>query len=485
MLTTIFFASSLCHLFTSSSLNTTVNTEVFTQNFAGFASYSTAVISRSKPCSTFYVPQNRLVHMNILIHEFSGNFTGGESVPFNENGLECLETLFEVSRERNATLITRFQYDSGTGTENSEPDISLILTHLDQASKIMNEHADIILAADSGFLGKWAEEHTGVQVTRENREKLYDAWTSKLDSSIHVLTRTPKFVYEWMGMTTEDLSSGKTNKKLGTFNDAYLSCDDDMGTYRNRDVEVAWLSETINNWHPFGGEMSEFSTWTVPPLHHNASHALIESRNLRLYYLNEKYNLKSLSHLKTMTVPEDVIPDKEFKGVTVYDYLATHMGVRFHVSSLAYSPTIVASGIVDVRMDIQNFGFCDPLFEKEAMFFFSDDDVSIPVRSNLDWTKWTRGTNTVETQVEIPSYFLPGSSPLLTLRIGRAGYHVVFSNSDCMDERTAGLIIGPVSVLEPSKAADLWMWLGPLIGVIVLFTIFILIILVCLRKKQF
>ena len=87
--------------------------------------------------------------------------------------------------------------------------------------------------------------HTSAAATAENITKITEKYLSET-SNLPVLVRTPKMIYNYLGLTLTEAQNYVIEKdspayRLGIFNDGYLGSSSDLGTYTDREKDIAFL----------------------------------------------------------------------------------------------------------------------------------------------------------------------------------------------------------------------------------------------------
>ena len=257
--------------------------------------------------------------------------------PIPEEKMELLKTLFEEARKQQVMLLFRAAYRQNE--ELGEPELSVIKTHIEQLSALINEYKDVVLVVQTGMVGLWGEWHGSVYLKdedalRNEAMKVVEWWLQNLDPSINLNLRRPLFI-------RTAIEVGLDGSRLGMHNDALLSTDSDMGTYLDREEELAWCEENLNG-KVNGGEMPYLSEYTEP------EHAIKEFDKLSLMYLNAYYNVEVLKDWK----------NREFNNENARDYIEKHLGYRYYVEEISTTEKIYrTSDKIQVKIQLRNSGF--------------------------------------------------------------------------------------------------------------------------------
>ena len=257
--------------------------------------------------------------------------------PIPEEKLERLRTLFEEARRQQVMLLFRAAYRQNE--DCGEPELSMIKTHIEQLSEVINEYKDVVLVVQTGMVGLWGEWHGSVylqdeETMRKDAMKVVEWWLENLDPSINLNLRRPLFIQT-------AIEEGLDGSRLGMHNDALLATDSDMGTYMDRAEELAWCEENLNA-KVNGGEMPYVSEYTKP------EHAIEEFDQLSLMYLNAYYNVEVLEDWKNKTL----------YGENALDYISKHLGYRYSLETLETTEKIYStSDSIQMKIQLRNSGF--------------------------------------------------------------------------------------------------------------------------------
>jgi hypothetical protein len=276
------------------------------------AGYTKTIWAVCKPNETpVYSPDGNLVLFFVDIGGFSagangitdenGNYTEGKDYDLDEKFFESWRETFENCRKNGCMIALRFRYDAN-GKDNPEPSsFEQVLKHIQQIkdSYILDDYSDIIAFVESGFVGKWGEQHGGKYTSVEYKAKLLDAMLNCVPYTIPVTVRTPDIFAEWAGIKRSELDDESLyekaslsadyqkilTKRVGIYNDGYMGSNSDLGTYANRETETNWLNRVTTDTY-FGGEFSgdiEFAKQYDTYLPENA---IPEMYKTRLSYIN-------------------------------------------------------------------------------------------------------------------------------------------------------------------------------------------------------
>lgn len=257
--------------------------------------------------------------------------------PIPEEKLELLRILFEEARKQQVMLLFRAAYRQNE--ECGEPELSMIKTHIEQLSEVINEYKDVVLVVQTGMVGLWGEWHGSVYLEdedalRNEAMKVVEWWLQNLDPSINLNLRRPLFIQTAMEV-------GLDGSRLGMHNDALLATDSDMGTYIDREGELAWCEENLNG-KVNGGEMPYVSEYTEP------EHVIEEFNQLSLMYLNAYYNVEVLKDWE----------NRKLYNENALEYIKKHLGYRYYLKEIETTEKIyTTSEKLQVKIQLGNSGF--------------------------------------------------------------------------------------------------------------------------------
>ena len=379
-----------------SGINYTETVETISNPAAG---YTKTVWAVCKPGETpVYSPEGNLVLFFIDIGGFSagangttdedGDYTEGTDYDLDEKFFGSWRTTFENCRKNGCMIAMRFRYDAN-GRDNPEPlFFEQVLKHIQQIkdSHILDEYSDIIAYVESGFVGKWGEQHGGRYTSLDYKVQLLDAMLGCVPDTIPVTVRTPDIFAQWAGIKRSELddeslydkdalravSEKILSKRVGLYNDGYMGSNSDLGTYANREIETNWLNRVTTDTY-FGGEFSgniEFAKQYDTYLPENA---IPEMYKTRLSYING--NIFQL--YKDYTFGEEYsvegVDNSAYYGQNVFQFIRDHIGYRFVLRKSMLSESAEQGGKVDVDINIENTGFANPVIHPAAYAIIEKD----------------------------------------------------------------------------------------------------------------
>lgn len=310
----------------------------------------------------------RLYHLRMDISAYSAA-AGGEDVPLTQEALNGFESLLSDLRTREKNAVVRFAYAPSFGDmKNAEPSLEIMKGHIRQICSVLNKYESVITAVEVGMIGPWGEMHSSSIANAEHISPLIDEYLTNTQN-IAVLVRTPKMIYNYLNLTSDEQISGYVtsaedkSSRLGLFNDGYLGSGNDLGTYVKRDRDVVFLSER-NIRLPYGGEV------VIPDSSlHDIENCLPEMYALKLSYLNVEWNNKVIEKWKNTFYTKACGGDKHYYGQSAFTYIENRMGYRF---VLRRSEVNFAKGKLSAKLKIENVGFGNMFKKKFAEIIVAD-----------------------------------------------------------------------------------------------------------------
>ena len=382
----------------------------------------------------------QVFHIRADISDLSGVVNGDKDVEIPQNGLQGIDDALTYYKTRQKNVIIRFCYDPKFGgAANKEPEVSMILRHIKQIGKVLNKYPTTITAIEAGMVGPCGEMHTSEKANASVINQIIAAWLANTDN-IPILVRTPKQMYNYLGITLDDLETAtipKSAYRLGIFNDGYLGSGNDLGTYTKRELEVEFLSKQTEHL-PYGGEV------TVPnSTYHDIDKCLPEMFKMNLSYLNYEWNTYVVqTKWKESYYTAKCGDDELWYGRTAFDYIKNHFGYRLVLkkSELRYTPW---KHELSVKLDIQNVGFGEFYRTKNVTVYLVNSDGEVV---SVQAGSYSGGNLTAKANIYgVPSGEYAVYLGINTLDNGETTYPVRFAN-DLWSGELAANRIGSVTI---------------------------------------
>jgi len=436
--------------------------------------------------------RNSLVHLRIDISEFT-NHDGRDGlkddIEINSsttNMLSALDGTLQSLRENNGTAVVRIAYDAGykgklkdsgdTKRTVWEPrSINKVLQHQQAIGEIFAKYPDVIASVECGVFGPWGEMHSTDFRTEANVKKVVGKWLEVLPDSIPISVRQPEFYSWWSGVPIDKIDSDVTTPeqaayRVGVYNDGYLGSYDDRGTFRDREREVAWLSNQAKHTL-YGGEIVLFEEDVDHPTNVQPTGLYMEQEAFKTHtsYLNVGWNDEIIAKMKKT----------KFKGnnslynngsLTEFNYVQNHLGYRYVVRNVSLTRETSKYENFALEAGIENVGFANLVKEKKAYLILKSTDGNFEKTYdlgaldpslgesavNVDPRNWdSTATTSVKVNVDIPDDFAEGKYEVyikLVTDTSNGVYHaypIRFSNSsNIYDENLEANYLGSFLIVE-------------------------------------
>ena len=302
---------------------------------------------------------------------------------------------FDLVREHGMKVVPRFHYSN----DADEPDAELarILGHIEQLAPLLQEHADVILTLQAGFIGAWGEWHSsqhGLDAPGP-RKQILDALLAALPANRTITVRRPSFKQDAHGgpVTPATAHDGSPLARVGHVNDCFLASDDDYGTYQKPGEKDYAIAD--GPFVPVGGE-----TCAVNPPRSSCPSALAELALHRWTHLNARYH------------PE-VLAGWQADGC--YAEIACRLGYRLAVTDLRWAADAAPGQPLPISLDLYNDGFAAPVNERPLVLVLAGPEV-VPITLDFD----LRTAQPGEKQTICVDLPLPVDLPVGSYRIGLA-----------------------------------------------------------------
>ena len=221
-----------------------------------------------------------------------GTYVEGTDYDLDEQFFQNVRASFENCRKNGSTIAVRFRYDAN-GKDNPEPaTFDQVLRHIQQIKEngLLEDYKDILMFVETGFVGKWGEQHGGKYTSLDYKVQLVNAMLDCVPKEVPITVRTPNIFEKWAGITTEEMATyvaepGSDAARIGLYNDGYMGSDSDLGTYSNRTAQTAWMEKQMEHTY-YGGEFSGNLDWAKKYDTYLPENAIPEMYRTHLSYIN-------------------------------------------------------------------------------------------------------------------------------------------------------------------------------------------------------
>ena len=349
----------------------------------------------------------------------------------SQSFLDMIQANMDALREGGSKCILRFAYrDYHNDTDDMEPEVSVVMRHVEQLKPLFQKNEDVIFVLQAGFVGSWGEWYytTHFNFNPRNaaeyapRKQLVEALLGALPASRQIQLRTPEFKMKMYGLSVKDTITaatahdGSTLSRLAGHNDCFGASENDYGTFDNvsRDREF-WKGDS--RYFIMGGETCGESDFCI------CEATLKDLKDYHWTHLNEDYH-------------SGVI--KRWRHDDCYSQIVARLGYRLVMKDLFYSRDFAAGKACSVALRFYNTGFAAPMNPRNARLIWIGSDGSKSESAiNSNPLTWHSGWHVVKTSFTPSSakgtLYLALEDPLLP---GRPEYSIALANEDVFDSST-------------------------------------------------
>lgn len=347
----------------------------------------------------------------------------------SQEHLDMIQDCFNALREGGAKCVLRFSYSDSEGETPWDPDVSVVMRHVQQLKPLLQQNADVIFVMQAGFVGVWGEWYytshfeSNPKTAEEwaPRKNLVDALLDALPDNRQIQLRTPKYKMKMYNKALQDTITAATAYKpttlarLGGHNDCFGADANDRGTFESTTQRDYWKAET--RYTIMGGETCEMSAFCL------CSATLRDMKDYHWTYLNSTFHGGVISR---------------WKETGCYNQMVDRLGYRLTLQDLFYTPDPAAGKEIKITLRIGNRGFAAPMNPRNAFIVFKGSDGSVTkAELNADPRTWHPGWHVAEASMTLPAskgtFYLELSDPMLS---DRPEYSIALANEGVFDAAT-------------------------------------------------
>lgn len=365
-----------------------------------------------KPISSAVIELKRKSRQTLTMSMFYlTDFMEGD---ISSEALDIIRQSFKAHRDAGMKTIVRFAYkdNNDEASKPYDPEVDIVLRHVEQLKPIFQENSDIILVFQAGFCGSWGEwaytTHFNQSLSNseayEPRRKLIRALLDALPQDRQVAVRTPMLKFGLFKtklrdtITFETAYNGSDLSRIAGHNDCFISSSSDWGTYGSKKDRVLWEKESA--YTIMGGE-----TCSGDPTYCECARSVKELETYHWTYQNRGY------HSGTFKVWED--------GLCM-DEISMRLGYRFVLDKAVFNSDFKAGTTLTVSMYLKNVGFAALANPRGMEFIIVDSETGDKnvYKSQIDPRRWAPGKETEVTEsLRLPSELQTGRKYALYLNL--------------------------------------------------------------------
>jgi len=309
--------------------------------------------------------------------------TGYREDSLTQQVLDLIDSDFAMYRKHGFKCLLRFSYTDQmkkVGGKYQDASPAIWKKHLEQLKPILHKNADVISLVQAGFLGVWGEWHssstqTAAGIPQQVKNDLMEQLLDAVPISRTIAIRTPSYKHAILGdtitLSSEEAFTGTPRARICHHNDAFLYEASNMGTYTNREEDMAFLAQECL-YLPNGGEscvskQSVYDKWA------NGTIAQQEMAELHYSYLAGDWETLLMAG---------------WHAEGVYDKIAMHIGYRFQLVNSTIPATAVVGGQLPIQIAIRNVGYASPFNERKAYMVLRGKDTTYTFLLHTDPRRW-------------------------------------------------------------------------------------------------
>ena len=401
--------------------------------------------------------------MFIDIGAYSSGANGeGKDYDLDSSFFETLRKNFEICRKNGGTIALRFRYDAN-GLDNPEPEtFGKILEHINQIkeSGLLEEYKDIIMFVESGFVGKWGEQHGGKFCSLENKAQLLDVLLDIVPDNIPVTVRTPNTIAKWLNVSEDKLDTfiaekGSRASRVGLYNDGYMGSDSDLGTYRYRNSSINFFYNQMRYTY-YGGEFSGNIEFAMKYDTYKPENCIKEMYKSHLSYING--NIFSLYKNYTFGKIYDVenVDNSAYYGQNVFKFIRDHLGYRLVLRKSDIQKEVRQGEIFNIKIEIENTGFANPIRKMKSELILEKSGHYMSTELDVDVTEfYSCKKKAIELIMKIPGDIETGQwNIFFKIYIGKTDLDtfymrsIQFANKDIYESNLGANYIGKIKIIK-------------------------------------
>ena len=399
---------------------------------------------------------SNLVHLRVGLRAFSGKANGKGDIPLTEDALNSLDKTIKNVRAGGGSVIIRFAYDNFDGVSDPEPSLDMILKHLDQLKVIFDNNKDTIIYVELGIFGKWGEMHSSSLINRYNVNLVLNKMLSIVPEDITVGVRHPGYFADYVGVDRGALDKyvskkGDKSHRVGLYNDGYLGSESDLGTFRNRSIETAWLKNQATHTFYGGEPVANYASGT--PLN-TVSYIEKEGFITHTTYLNLRWHYNTIDQWRKTVYNGN---DKVYKGLSGLTYVDNHLGYRYVLRKSELKTNTYQLDNVEGRIKLENVGFGNLINKKITSVVLTNGTNTYEYKINFDARSiLSKETSTIPINIKL-NRKVPAGKYKVYLRISQYGNiannykSIRFANKNIYNEALSGNYIGEINILNTVK----------------------------------
>ncbi|MGL4577253.1 MAG: DUF4832 domain-containing protein [Burkholderiaceae bacterium] len=354
------------------------------------------------------------------------NFDKYKNSPLPESALTELRQGFAYARDNGLKIWFLALYNfptwdasATTFSSSVDPELEVVLKHLDQLKPVIEENYDVIAGFYNGFIGAWGEWHsssTGLDKDPKRRQ-IWEKILNTLPSDRMMTTRMFEAMDTLVGThpTLENAYDRNWGTRTGMTNQCYLLDTTDAGTFE-------WKSDPAEQKALVDKQKAQLAKWTqfVPFVaetcqisnskggREDCASAKAENEMLHLTALNGTYYQPVLD---------------KWKADGCYNEINNRLGYRLELKTSGIQKAAKAGNSFEVNFVVKNVGYAAPHNPRDLAVVLRNQSTQQTYRlsifasrnATLDPRMWFResGDITVSAKPTLPADMPAGTYDVL------------------------------------------------------------------------
>jgi hypothetical protein len=339
--------------------------------------------------------------------------------PLPDSALSELRQGFAHARKHGIKVwfLAAYNFPSGAGSENDttqtlDPELEVVLNHLDQLKPVFEENKDVLAGMYNGFIGAWGEWHssnTGLHLDPKRRQ-IWEKILASVPADRMMTVRQFEAMDTLVDVppTKDSAYDATAGSRTGMTNQCYLVNYTDAGTFVDSN-SVPQQKALLAQWTqfvPFVAEVCEVSYREGN--RNDCASAKAENEMLHLTALNATFYQPTLD---------------AWKSEGCYDEIDNRMGYRFELARSSVQRQVQSGSPLQMSFVVKNVGYAAPFNPRALSVVLRNQstgeryDMSIlqSRSSTLDPRTWYResGEITVSAAPTVPSGVPAGAYDVL------------------------------------------------------------------------
>ncbi len=300
----------------------------------------------------------------------------------------------DAVRASGIKVILRFKYSERPGDPDAPK--TWILEHIRQLAPLLQAHSDVIAVLQAGFIGAWGEWHSSSYglTNPADESDVLRALLAVFPRERPIQVRKPihkQQVFGFAPLSPAEAFSGSDRARVGHHNDAFLSNENDGGTYPSpAEPHKEWVAAE-SRFVPVGGECNR----TNPPMT-EGPHADWHMTRFRFSFLSRQYQRAVV---------------EAWRQTGWLEVFRRKLGYRLRLLEASWPDAVRPGGILEFSARVRNEGYAPPFNRRPVYLVLAGDAVWHACRLGwVDVRTWDGGGRDAffTARLRVPATVPPG-----------------------------------------------------------------------------